>query len=134
MMNTLFFFAAQAGDNCDLSGHNGFFGFPRWYEYLPGVWSLTDPGNPHSGLNCSPQLTDLANIWLIAAAVIGILLRVAALAAVGFVIYGAIGYITSQGDPEPTARAKGTIVNAMVGLAIAVMAAAIVTFIAGRFT
>jgi hypothetical protein len=132
MMSLLHFFA-QAGDSCNFSG-SSFFGFPRWYEYLPGVQALVDPANPSSGTNCVPQLTNFNNIWLIVAAIIGILLRVAALAAVAFVIYGGISYITSQGDPEPTARAKGTLVNALVGLAIAVMAAAIVTFIAGRFT
>lgn len=105
----------------------GLFGFPTWYAYLPGT---TDP---NSGL-CSPKLTGLNSIWLIAAAVIEIMLRVAALVAVAFVIYGGIGYITSQGEPEATGKAKSTLVNALVGLAIAVMAAAIVTFIAGSIS
>lgn len=132
MIHPLLTIIAKAGDACNFPP-SSFFGFPRWYEYLPGVQALVDPSNPGSGTNCVPQLTNFNNIWLIAAAIISILLRIAALAAVGFIIYGGIGYITSQGDPESTGRAKGTIVNAMVGLAIAVMAAAIVTFIAGRF-
>lgn len=123
---------AKAGDACNFSG-GGFFGLPRWYEYLPGVQAWVDPSNPSAGTSCVPQLSNFNNIWLIGAAIIGILLRIAAIAAVGFVIYGAITYITSQGDPDSTGRAKNTIVNALVGLAIAVMAAAIVAFIAGRF-
>jgi hypothetical protein len=108
-------------------GGGGFLGFPTWYKYLPGT---TDP-TTHL---CSPQLTRLSDVWLILAAVIEILLRVAAIVAVIFVIYGAISYVISQGDPDKTARAKGTIVNSLVGLAISVMAAAIVTFIAGSIT
>jgi len=100
----------------------GFLGFPPWYEYLPSINS--------NGL-CSPQIQKLTDVWLIVAAIIEILLRVAALVAVGFVIYGGFSYMTSQGDPSQTAKAKGTIINALVGLVIAVMAAAVISFIAG---
>jgi TRAP-type C4-dicarboxylate transport system permease small subunit len=68
----------------------------------------------------------------VVAAIIEILLRVAAIAAVIFIIYGGFSYTASQGDPEATSRAKGTLVNALIGLAIAVSAAAIVSFIAGN--
>ena len=94
-----------------------FLGFPTWYQYLQ---------HP----NGRPQIQGLTDIWLIVAAVIEILLRVAAIVAVIFIIYGGFSYTTSQGDPEGTGRAKGTLVNALVGLAVAVMAAAIVSFIA----
>jgi hypothetical protein len=104
-----------------------FFGFPKWYKYLPGTI------DPNSGL-CSPQLNSLSSIWLIAAAIIEIMLRVAAIVAVIFVIYGGFAYVTSQGEPESTGRAKSTIVNALVGLAVAVSAAAIVTFIASSIS
>ncbi|HVI60913.1 MAG TPA: hypothetical protein VM535_02010 [Candidatus Saccharimonadales bacterium] len=124
-------FFAGVGDSCNFPG-GGFFGIPRWYEYLPGVLAFKDPANPGAGTICTPQLSDLTNTWLIAAAVIEILLRIAALVAVAFVIYGGFNYMTSQGEPDATGRAKGTVVNALIGLAIAVMAAAIVTFIAGR--
>lgn len=102
-----------------------FLGFPTWYHYLPGQ---TDP-NTHT---CSPQLTGLGDIWLIVAAIIEIMLRVAAIVAVIFIIYGAVSYITSQGNSETTSRARGTITDALVGLAIAVMASAIVAYIAGH--
>ena len=99
-------------------------GFPTWYQYLPSV----DGSNP-----CAPQISKLTDIWLIAAAIIEILLRVAAIAAVVFVIWGGVTYITSQGEPDKTAQARKTIINALAGLTIAVAAAALVTFIAGRF-
>jgi type IV secretion system pilin len=95
--------------------------FPKWYKYLPSV------PNSHP---CSPQLSGLNDVWLIVAAIIEILLRVAAILAVVFVIYAGFSYVTSQGDPEATGRAKGTLVNALIGLAVAVTAAAIVSFIA----
>lgn len=103
-------------------GGDGFLGFPKWYKYL----SSADGVSP-----CSPQIAGLNDVWLIVAAIIEILLRVAAIIAVIFIIYAGFSYVTSQGDPESTARAKSTLVNALVGLAIAVTAAAIVSFIAG---
>lgn len=108
-MNALLTFAAAC--------HTDFFGFPTWYKYL------------HLS-GCQPEIQNLNDIWLIAAAIIEILLRVAAIVAVVFIIYGGFNYTTSQGDPESTGRAKSTLVNALIGLAVAVMAAAIVSFIA----
>ena len=125
-------FAKIAGTACDPGSSSSFFGFPHWYEYLPGVWTAINPTNPKSQLVCSPRLDDLTNAWLIVAAIIEILLRIAALVAVAFVIYGGINYVTSQGEPDATGRAKNTLVNALVGLAVSVMAAAIVAFIAGN--
>lgn len=103
-----------------------FLGFPTWYEYLPGTINS-------SGL-CSPQITSLNDIWLIVAAIIEIMLRVAAIVAVIFVVYGGFSYVTSQGEPDKTGSAKNMLTNALVGLAIAVMAAAIVSFIAKSIT
>lgn len=103
------------------SGGNFLF-FPPWYKYLPG--------HTESNGLCSPQLGSINDVWLIVAAVIEILLRVAALAAVVFVIYGGVKYITSQGNPEDTTNARNTIINALVGLLLSVMAAAFVNFIA----
>lgn len=97
--------------------------FPKWYKYLEGT---TDP---ITGV-CGPTLNGLNDVWLIVAAVIEILLRVAAIIAVGMVIYGGVTYITSQGEPDKTNRARSTIINALVGLLLAVMAAAVVNFVA----
>jgi ABC-type Fe3+ transport system permease subunit len=98
-----------------------FLGFPTWYHYLP-----------KANGTCNPSLSSLNDVWLIVAAVIEILLRVAAIVAVVFVIYGAISYITSQGNPDTTAKARNTVINALVGLVIAISAAAIVAYIAGQ--
>jgi len=106
-------------------GHGGFLGFPTWYKYLPGQTVNNI---------CTPQISKLNDVWLIVAAVIEILLRIAALAAVIYTMYGGFEYITSQGDPSKTAKAKDSIVAALAGLAIAVIAALTVGFIADRVT
>jgi Type IV secretion system pilin len=112
LLNTIKVFAA---DTCS----NSFFGFPTWYKYL------TD--------SCNPQLNGLNDIWLIVLALIEILLRVAVIGAIIYILVGSFKYITSRGNPEKTSGAKKTIVDALVGLVIAVTATAVVSFIAGRF-
>jgi len=97
---------------------------PTWYEFLPS--------NNVNGV-CTPSLVNLADIWLILLAIIEILLRVAALLAVFFVIYGGVLYATSQGSPEQTGKAKSTLINALIGLALAITAGAIVAFIGEQF-
>lgn len=102
-----------------------FLGLPKWWAYLP---TTTDP-NTHQ---CIPQLTSISDVWLIVAAVIELLLRVAGIFAVLMVIYGGITYMTSQGSPEDTAKGRNTIIYSLVGLIISVSAALIVSFIAKR--
>jgi hypothetical protein len=105
----------------------GFLGFPTWYKYLPGTYT----NKKYGGHLCSPQISGLNDVWLVLAAIIEILLQVAALLAVVMVIYGSINFIMSRGEPDKTANARNTIINALLGLAIAVIAAATVNFIAG---
>lgn len=101
-----------------------FFGFPSWNQYL----------HTHADRKCAPHLTGLNDIWLIGLAVIDILLRIAILAAIGFVLYAGIKYTASRGNPDKTESAKKTLEDALIGLVIAVVATAFVTFLAGRFT
>lgn len=105
----------------------GLLGFPHWYKYLDGKTDAT------TGI-CAPQITGLSDIWLIVAAVIEILLRVAALAAVFAIIYGGFNYMTSQGEPDQTNKARMTIINGLVGLVVAVLASVIIGFVAGSVT
>lgn len=44
---------------------------------------------------------------------------------------GGLRYVTSQGDPQATAKAKGTLIYALVGLTVAISAVSIVTFVLG---
>jgi hypothetical protein len=110
----------MAASSC---GGGTFLGFAKWYKYLPGR-------NDANGL-CSPQITGLNDIWLIGAAILEVLLQVGALLAVVMVIYGSASYIMSRGEPDKTTQARNTLINSVVGLAITVVAAAAVNFIAG---
>jgi len=80
----------------------GFFGLPSWYSYL----QLQENPLTHT--------CDVVNF-----AVPG-----------GFLlIYGAIQYITSQGEPEKTAKAQSTIIDALIGLVIALISVGVVSFL-----
>jgi hypothetical protein len=131
---------------------SSFLGLVPWYQYIStsdwwvSINSVT--GQPTCGFHIDFTSTtgkgnneavtgvdkdSLNAIWLIGLAIFEDLLRVAGVAAVGFVIYGGIRYTTSQGSPEQTSAALGTILHALVGLAIAIIAAASVAFIANQF-
>lgn len=101
-----------------------FFGLPKWYKYLDGQGDKVE---------CTPIITGINDIWLIVLAVIEILLRVAILVAIGFMLYGGIKFITSRGNPEKINSARNTVQDSLVGIVIAVVATAVVGFIAGRF-
>jgi hypothetical protein len=92
MMPILSFFA-DAPANCTHS----FLGMIPWFQYL----NFTSDSTSNCVINI--DLTKAANwnqLWLIGIALLDDLLRVAGAIAVGFLIYGAIRYITSQGSPE----------------------------------
>src|ERR1035437_4354773 len=100
-------FAAQSPPVLDTSctpQGGSFLSFPNWFHYLPGIWASPPGIDPThataSQLICNPSFTSLSDVWLIVAAVIEILLRLAALVAIVMVIYGGVEFITSQGEPE----------------------------------
>lgn len=100
---------------------HGFLGFPHWYQYLQ--------------LDNKCQVTNFQfpqDLLLVALAIVDILLRIAGLVAVIFVIMGGIKYAASQGNPDATANAQSTIISALIGLVIAVIAVTFVTFIGHR--
>lgn len=65
--------------------------------------------------------------------IINVMLFIAAALAVIMIIYGGIRYITAHGDEKQVKVAKDTIVYSVVGLIIAIIAYALVTFIFNRF-
>jgi hypothetical protein len=99
------------------------FGLEPWYQYLQldsncnvKNFTILNPSHPSSFL-------------LIGLAILDDLIRIAALVAAGFVIYGGIQYVTSQGSPDATNKARETIINALIGLVLAIVAASLVSFI-----
>lgn len=115
-----------------------FFGLVPWYQYMTLIRD-TNTGqcsianfNPGSTAGTQNVLDLHSPFLLIGLAVLDDLIRVAALIAVGFTIYGGITYATSEGSPDATGKAKSTIINAMIGLVIALFAVAIVNFLGNK--
>jgi ABC-type Fe3+ transport system permease subunit len=125
----MFQFISLLAAGCTPKG-GAFLGFPTWYKYLGGTTSPNGAGNASI---CLPKVGALSDVWLIVAAIIEILLRLAGFAAIAFVIYGGIQYVTSQGEPDKASRARSTLINALTGLVIAISSTILVTYIAGRF-
>lgn len=81
--------------------------------------------------NGSPQITRLTDVWLILLPLLEDAIKVAGYAAAGFIIWGGIKYIKSQGDPGQINEARQIIYNALFGLLLAMISVAIVNFVAG---
>lgn len=54
--------------------------------------------------------------------------------ALAYLVYGGFLYITSRGDDTQVEQAKKTIVNAIIGIVVIGLAAALVNFVAALFT
>lgn len=55
---------------------------------------------------------------------------ISGIVAVGFIVYGAITYATAQGNPDTIKQATKSIIYAVVGLVVVLLAAAITNFVA----
>lgn len=97
---------------------------PTWYQYIDG-------SNDATG-KCNLNFTFPDDLAAIGLAVVEILLRIGVLVAVGYVIYGGFMYITSQGEPDKSTAARHTIINALIGLAVGIIATGVVAFIGRR--
>lgn len=119
---------AQAAPACPVTE---VYGVPTWYKYLPQTIDKTG--------KCVVDTTQIVvtspdGFLSIGIAIIEILLRVAALVAVGYIIYAGFTYMTSNGDPERARQGKDTILNALIGLVIAIMATVLVGFLGNSLT
>ncbi|CAN5123690.1 hypothetical protein BH09PAT3_BH09PAT3_3250 [soil metagenome] len=114
-----------------------FLGLVPWYQYLDyGNIRITNNSGETNfcgvrEFNVLPT-SGTSDIPLILLAVVDDLIRIAGLVAVIFIIYGAVMYATSQGNPDQAGKAQSTILNALGGLALAIIAVAAVSFIGNR--
>ncbi len=120
MLEVYFWLTGRFAAAC---GGDSFFGFPTWHKYLS-----KDP------TYCSPQLGALDDFWKIGLAIVEMLLRLVILVSIIYVMLGGLKYITARGNPDKLNTAKTSIVDALIGLAVAVVASAVVAFIGSRFT
>lgn len=130
-----------ANDECHQ--RDGFLSFPTWYEYLDvgpkynkenvlvDNCAIIGPTAPVDGKS-KEEFSIQKAIPRIALALVDIMLRVAGMVAVGYVIFGGFKFMTSQGEPDATKKAQGTVTNALIGLAIAILATTIVGFVGSK--
>jgi hypothetical protein len=118
-MIPILLFLADAGSGCKVTT-NSFFFLPTWYAYLP---TQADPLG-----KCVPFIHFPGGIWLIGLALLEILLRLAGFVAVISIIYAGIEYMTTQGNAEKGVAARKRVVNTIIGLAIVIIAAELVSY------
>lgn len=111
-----------------------FFGLEPWYEYLT-VKPVQDQNgeNTYCEVQSFTPLGKNSSVLLIALAIVDDLLRIAGIIAVVFIIVGGFKFITSQGSPDGTTQGRTTIINALIGLVIALVAISLVSFIGHKF-
>lgn len=105
--------------------HGSFFFLPPWWEYIPRA-HIDKLGQ------CVPTFAFPQDIWLVALAVADMLLRVAGFVAVIMIIVAGITYMTALGNPEKAASSRRRLYNALIGLAIALIATGLVSFIGNQ--
>jgi hypothetical protein len=110
-----------------------FLGLPAWYEFLG---SDVDPVTGMCRVEFSGGTTNLnvKDFWLIGLAALDIALRIAGLVVGGMIMYGGFRYITTQGDPQAAKAARTAIINALIGLAITLVAVGVVQFVGAQFS
>ncbi len=96
-----------------------FFGLPTWYKYL------------ELDSDCNVVTKGVENVPAkVILGLIDIALFLAGLLAVVMIIWGGYLFIFGNGDPGQITNARKTILNAVIGLAIAILASQIVRFVA----
>jgi len=104
------------------------FGIPVWYQYL-GIDNSKDNAkdcNVNTNQNNVPALVVLGFI--------DIALYLAGILAVLMIIWGGYKFILSDGSPDQIAGGRKTILNAVIGLLIAIFSAQIVRFVASKLS
>ena len=96
-----------------------------WYDgLLESDCTVRSPGN---------DTTSQANfIWKIALNIVEDLLQVVGYATTGYIMYGGFLMMTSNGSPDRAAHGRKTIMNAAIGLVVALSSVAVVSFISSR--
>ncbi len=98
-----------------------FLTFPAWYKRLNCEGGGVTLGNT--------QKTIQKSITQIVLNIIDILSQLAGYACIVFIIIGGFRYMTSAGTPNGMTAARKTIMNAIIGLVIAILAVVIVNLV-----
>ncbi len=117
-----FTFAAGCASN------NLFFFLPPWYKYL----AAANPPKLDSSCNLTPNFIFPTDTLLIGLAILDMLIRLAGFVAVISIVVAGVQYIMASGNPEKGVSARKRLTNSLIGLGIALIATATVSFIGGR--
>ena len=96
---------------------------PTWYKYLDGEIV--------SG-KCRPIVNEVTDMLPVGLAVLEILLTLGGMVAGAMVFLGGFKYVLSQGEADKAAGGRKTVVNAVIGLVITILATRVVAFIGNR--
>lgn len=107
--------------SCD--NEKNILGVPTWYKYLPG--------EEISG-KCRPVVEDLNASLPIGLALIEASLTLAGIVAVIMVFMGGFKYVLAQGESDKAASGRKTVLNAMIGLVITILATRVISYIGNR--
>lgn len=111
-------------ESTDKSCSSTLLGFRPWYH---GLQTRDKKNNCVIGTPTEDTLP--AFIWTIVLNVLADLFSALAIVTIGFVIYGGFLYIASSGEPGKVAKGKKTLISAVIGLAIALLANLIINTI-----
>ncbi len=105
----------------------------RFVSFLGNQFSNGTGTQTASGLDLRslPNPTGINN-GSIVATVLSIIFAIAGAIAFLYLVIGGFHYVNSQGDPQKVAKAKNTIMYALVGLVVAIMAQTIVSVVISK--
>ena len=114
---------AMAVKNCN----SRFLTFPAWYNGLTnGDCNIVSPDSLPNGLT--------SFILMIATNMIEIVFQAVAYIAVGYILWGGFKYVTSYGESSEIVLARQRILNAIIGLVVAMLAVGIVKYVGSQIT
>lgn len=107
------------------------FRIPAWYRGLvnEGTCEIKKVGPKDSGGEVEVEQF----IWTIIGNVFDGIVRIIGVVATGYIIWAGFQYMIAAGDTGKMANAKTTIINAVTGLIIALIASGVVQLIMGVF-
>lgn len=100
-----------------------FFGLPAWHKYICSGDELED----------IDFAEEPGKIWLIAVAILEILIRLAGTLAFFYIVYAGMRLVTSQGDSQGVADARRGLIGALIGLGISIVTVALINYLGDTF-
>ena len=116
-----------AEDNCNRS----FLGIPGLVSWHNGLEK--DAKCNISSSNFSEEKF-VGSVWAIVLNILSLLFAIVGYLALGFVVYGGYLYVLARGDPTRIAKGKRTVISALIGLVICILAALIINTIVSIIT